>query len=334
MSVQVLTPGLLTTVQDAGRHGSRHLGVGAAGALDAYSFAIANRLVGNPVDAPVLEITLTGPRLRFDRAARIALCGARIDARIGQLAIPGWRPADLPAGCELTIGPCRQGARAYLAVAGGFAVPCLLGSASTDLRGGFGGVRGRMLLAGDILPVARNDNLQVDNIRIAPWWIDPAPDIDFDAPALIRVLPGQDATAPEDALFARRWRVAAASNRQGLRLEGEALSLDNASHNNDIEQDRQANAGQRISEPVAPGTIQLPPDGQPIVLLADAQTHGGYPRLGHVIACDRPRLAQLRPGDSLRFAPCTREQARRLRCEQTQRLARITMAIDARLGQW
>lgn len=321
----MLAPGLLTTLQDGGRCGWRHLGVGAAGALDPFSQAVANRLVGNPGDAVAMEISLQGPKLRFDRAARIALCGADIDAKVDGTDLPTWRRIDLPAGSSLTLGHCRRGARAYLAVAGGFAVPTVLGSASTDLRGGFGGMRGRALAAGDVLPVAKNSTPDRDTIDIAPWWIDPTPDLDLHRdpghPAIVRVLPGRDALAPADALFAGDWQVAPASNRQGLRLtrggvDRQALQLE----------DRH----EAISEPVAPGTIQLPPDGNPIVLLADAQTHGGYPRIGHAIRADWPRLAQLRPGEALRFQPCTAGEARQLACEQRQRLARIGYAIDAR----
>jgi antagonist of KipI len=316
MSVHVLAPGLLSSVQDAGRHGFRHLGVGSAGAMDAYSHAIANLLVGNPAHAPALEITMAGPRLRIGRAMRIALCGADIVARCDGHDLPGWRTIDLPAGSEFTLGNCRRGARAYLAVAGGFDVSSSLGSSSTDLRGGFGGFSGRTLAGGDVLSVG-DGAIDADAIRIASWWIDPTPDLDFASPAIIRMLPGHDATSPSDAVFAHEWRVAAASNRQGLRLEGDAV--------------QPANARERISEPVAAGTVQLPPDGRPIVLLADAQTHGGYPRIGHAIVADRPRLAQLRPGDALRFVPCTTQQARRLHCEQRQRLARIAFAIGTRL---
>lgn len=327
MSVRVLAPGLLTTLQDSGRHGWRHLGVGSAGALDGFSHALANRLVGNASDALVMEISLRGPRLHFDRAARIALCGADINAEVDGISLPGWRPLTLPAGSTLELGVCRRGARVCLAVAGGFVVPRVLGSASTDLRGGFGGMRGRALAAGDVLPVAMlpasaaptsdPPDGAAQALKIAAWWIDPTPDLDFDQPAIIRVLPGRDALDPADALFEQAWTTGAASNRQGLRLEGAALSL---------QQPRES-----VSEPVAPGTIQLPSDGGPIVLLADAQTHGGYPRIGHAIGADRPRLAQLRPGDVVRFQPCTPRQARRLACEQRQRLARISLAISARV---
>lgn len=315
MSVRVLAPGLLTTLQDGGRQGWRHLGVGGAGALDAYSHAVANLLVGNAEEAPVLEATLAGPRLAFEHATRIALCGADIDASADGISVPGWRPVDLSAGTTLALGACRAGARAVLAVAGGFTVPAVLGSASTDLRGGFGGLGGRPLVAGDTLPMAAANGTAAA-FAVAPWWIDPAPDLDFKAPVRVRVLPGRDALVPGDALFREAWRVAAASDRQGLRLEGAPLSPHAR---------REA-----VSEPVAPGTIQLPPDGSPIVLLADAQTHGGYPRIGHAIRADRPRLAQLRPGDTLHFVPCTASEARRLACEQRQRLARIAHAIEHR----
>jgi biotin-dependent carboxylase-like uncharacterized protein len=316
MSIRVLAPGLLSTLQDGGRHGWRHLGIGCAGALDAFSHAVANRLVGNDVDATTLEITLAGPHLRFDRAARIAFCGAEIDAHADGAELPGWRRIDLPARTMLAFGGCRRGARVYLAVAGGFAAPRVLGSASTDLRGGFGGARGRALVAGDVLMQAGHVPARTDALAIAPWWIDPAPDIDFTRLAIIRVLPGRDAPEPADALFAREWRIAPASNRQGLRLRGDALTL--------------RSPREAVSEPVAPGTIQLPPDGGPIILLADAQTHGGYPRIGHAIGADRPRLAQLRPGDALRFLPCTPAEARQLACEQRQRLARIGYAVEDR----
>ncbi len=317
MSVRVLAPGLLTTIQDLGRPGSRHLGVGSAGALDPYSHSVANLLAGNATNAPTLEMTLVGPRLAFERSAVIALCGAQFDASIDGGAIPLWRRILIPAGATLECGACRLGARAYLAVGGGFEVDAVLGSASTDLRAGFGGLGGRALVAGDMLTTTGAPAPDVAGARITPWWIDPSPDLEFASPISIRVLPGSDSASPADALFASRWRVSNASNRQGLRLEGHALET--------------PDARERISEPVAPGTVQLPPDGRPIVLLADAQTHGGYPRVGHAIRADWPRLAQLRPGEGLRFVRCTTVAAREAQRTQSQRLARIAVAIAARV---
>ena len=314
MSIEVISPGLLTTVQDAGRFGHRALGVGVSGALDGYSREVANRLVGNPGNAAILEITLQGPTLRFLRAAR-SLCGAPIDARASDREIPGWRPIDLPAGTELQLGSCRNGCRATLAVAGGIDVPLVLGSRSTDLRGGFGGIEGRALRAGDRLPLAAPG--VATSLAIPSLWIDPAPDLEFPGEATLRLLPGRDAVAGGDAWLSERYVVSAASNRQGLRLQGPPLRVEDTD--------------ERISEPVAPGTVQLPPDGQPIVLLADAQTVGGYPRIGHVVTADLPRLAQLRPGDRLRFEAVDPAAARQLACQQRQRLARIALAIEQRL---
>ncbi|HET9032353.1 MAG TPA: biotin-dependent carboxyltransferase family protein [Dokdonella sp.] len=315
MSIVVLAPGMLSSVQDHGRCGWRHLGVGRSGALDSLSFSIANRLVGNATDMAVIEITLTGPRLRFAESARIAICGARIDASLDGQSLPGWRRIDIPAASELHFGACRSGVRAYLAVAGGFLVNSVLDSQSTDLRAGFGGIEGRALKADDQLIIGDGFRPQCDQVNIDTRWIDPAPDLDFSNPSIIRVLPGSDALDDDDALFADKWTVGNASNRQGLRLQGTPLRI--------------ADPRERISEPVLPGTLQLPSDGQPILLLADAQTHGGYPRIGHVIRADWPRLAQLRPGDALRFVRCGARQAQQLLNEQRQRLARMAIAIAA-----
>lgn len=318
MSLHVLAPGLLTTVQDDGRHGMLAFGVGIAGAADAYSYTIANLLAGNPAHAAALEIALTGPTLRLRRAARIAICGADIDAHAGDIALPGWRPIDVPAECTLVLGPCRRGARAYLAIDGGIAVPRVLGSRSTDLRGGFGGWHGRALRTGDILPLgaARNADRVAGGIHVAPWWTDHEPDLFFAESIAVRVLPGSDATAPNDGLYAQEFVVAAASDRQGLRLHGQPLRL--------------ADPRERISEPVVPGTIQLPPDGQPIVLLGDAQTVGGYARIGHVIAADLPRLAQRRTGQRIRFIAVDAVHAARANAAQRARIGKAAVAIAAR----
>ncbi|MGJ4804281.1 biotin-dependent carboxyltransferase family protein [Luteimonas sp. SDU82] len=314
--LEVEAAGLLTTVQGAARTGLRHLGVASGGAADPWAHALANLLVGNPAGSAALEITLAGPTLRFHGAARIALCGAAIEAQIDGVAIPGNRPVDLPAGSRVRLGGCRDGARSYLAVAGGLDLPEVLGSVATDLRGGFGGFDGRVLRAGDSLPVGGHADLQTSHVQAAAWWIDASPLPHTPPPGeprTIRLLPGADA-APLPS--AATWRVDARSNRQGLRLQGPALQV--------------ADARERVSEPVAPGTVQLPPDGQPIVLLADAQTHGGYPRIGHVPRADLPLLAQLRPGARLRFLPCTPAEACRANAEQRQRMHRIALAIAAR----
>jgi 5-oxoprolinase (ATP-hydrolysing) subunit C len=334
--VQVSSAGTQTSVQDIGRHGWRHLGVACAGALDPAQAALANRLVGNPADAAVLEIAMTGPTLVFARPVRIALCGARIDAHFERAIaegthpehtsashqpVPLSRPVILPAG-TLRLGVVRNGLRAWLAIAGGIDTPMVLGSRSTDLRGGFGGVEGRALRAGDRLPIGMHerDDASFDDERhelgqpqSPAWWVSLDHESARDAP--IRYLPSPRTAdiAADIAIEQQVWRVDARSDRQGLRCGGETLW---------------ANLPEQISAPVAPGTIQLPPDGRPIVLLADAQTIGGYPRLGHVIAADLPHLAQLRAGDTLRFAAVDRSEAQAALRRRRGEIARLHWAID------
>jgi len=314
--LHVLHGGGLTTVQDLGRSGWRHLGVARAGALDTAQAALANRMVGNPSDAAVLELTLRGPTLAFDRPIRIALCGAWIDAsfegsRARTSAVPCGRPVALPAG-TLTLGTIRAGLRAWLAIAGGIDVPQVLGSRSTDLRGGFGGIDGRELHAGDTLPLGAHAAIHATAMDAPPWW--GALDDVAAVRDTVRYLASETPWA--HALSERTWTIDPRSNRQGLRLAGDAIVAD---------------LPEQVSAPVAPGTIQLPPDGQPIVLLADAQTIGGYPRLGHVIAADLPRLAQWRPGDTLRFVAVDAAAARAAAQHRRNEIARLHWAIDRAL---
>lgn len=319
--IDVVAPGAQTTVQDLGRHGWRHIGVGGAGALDPASAALANRLVGNPADAAVLEIAMTGPTLAFAQPVRIALCGAaaqaRFEARDGDVfAVPGGRPVTLPIG-RLRIGALRDGVRAWLAIVGGIDAPSVLGSRSTDLRGGFGGLDGRALRAGDRLPLGAYDPIDAIAPHAPAWWISLDAAVSRDAP--IRFVPAHEAA---HALRERVWRVDARSDRQGMRLQADG-------------DDETCAAGlpEQVSAAVAPGTVQCPPDGRPIVLLADAQTVGGYPRLGHVIAADLPRLAQCRAGDALRFeavdSAAAAEAWRRRRAE----IARLEWAIDREIDR-
>ncbi|ATE71514.1 biotin-dependent carboxyltransferase family protein [Lysobacter capsici] len=313
--IEVIAPGPLSHVQDLGRDGWRHLGIARGGALDPGCAALANALVGNDDEAAVLEFTLQGPSLRLPRPLRIAVMGAACDVRFEGQALPQARPIDLPAG-DLRLGGMRDGVYAWLAVQGGFDLPRVLGSRATDLRGGFGGLDGRALRAGDRLALGPHTRIDATMPRVPRWWIDPYCEHEPQAP--IRYRASQAPTVREAArqLGEQVWRVHAASNRQGLRLSGAALA---------------DAAGSGLSEPVAPGTIQLPPDGQPIVLLADAQTVGGYPRLGHVIAADLPRLAQAGPNAGLRFRACDAAEAAMAARTARAEIARLWLAIDARL---
>lgn len=326
--IEVLRPGLLTTVQDAGRVGLRPAGVPVGGALDLRALRLANLLVGNPPDEAGVEITLLGPRLHFREEALIALTGAEMDARLDGEPVPARRPVLLPAGAALDLGGARRGCRAYLACAGGIAVPGVLGSRGTCLVGRFGGLDGRALRSGDLLPVgpvrAASERIlrSLGPGRAAPPW-SLSPDLlPLPGPEVeVRLLPGAHAglLAPEsgEALLSASFRIGRDSDRMGCRLvDGPALSM--------------STPLELASEAVAVGTVQLPPGGAPIVLLADGGTTGGYPRIGHVASADLGILAQLRPGDSLRFRAISLEEARGALRASARETARAAHAIRLR----
>jgi biotin-dependent carboxylase-like uncharacterized protein len=322
MSFTVLTPGLETTVQDLGRSGFRQLGVALGGALDPLSLQAGNALLGNAPAAAGLEFALTGPTLRAETEQLIAVLGAGSAATLDGRPLPRAQPVRLAAGSVLKLGPLTYGARSWLCVAGGLALASVLGSCSTDLSAGFGGLQGRALRAGDRLPVGPRppaasrllEQLAARGAVAAPWGVA----VDRAAPGPLRVLPYADADLR--GFRASGWTVAADSNRMGVRLQGAALPVEAG--------------GTRLSAGVAPGAIQLLPSGQPIVLLADAQTIGGYPLLGAVIRADLPRLAQARPGGRLQFEVVSLADAEGAAREQEVALARLTLAATARLAAW
>jgi antagonist of KipI len=339
MSVRVLSPGWLTSVQDTGRSGHAAIGVGRAGAMDDVALRLANALVGNSDAAAALEITLRGPHLRFETDAVIALTGAEIDARCATQPIAAWRPVWIGAGSEVALGDMRRGARVYLAIAGGIAVAPVLDSRSTDINAALGPFNGRGLAAGDELPTGQVAPERIDrsspalrapssrdadrhaDIVAAHWSVDPQPWFDLRGDQPIALVRGRhfenlDASA-RSALFAATFRVGNESNRVGYRLEGARLRL--------------AEPLEMISESVVPGTVQLPPNGNPIVLMAEAPTTGGYPRIAHVAAVDQPRLAQRRPGDRVRFVETSLAEAQSRYLERERALARLCCSIAGRL---
>ncbi len=303
--IEVLDGGLGTTLQDGGRPGYRRYGIALSGALDPVWLACANALAGNPPGAAALELRLAGPRLRIARGrVRVALAGIADIAVSGRLTFSPWQSLTLEEGEELRIGAVRGGI-AYLAVAGGVDTPPLLGSRATHLRAGLGGLDGRALAAGDRLPVGAQD-LEGGERRQAAFLHDRGP---------IRLLAGpqDDHFTPEAlrALTGEEFAVSRDADRMGLRLEGPPL-LHDARFGDEI-----------ISDGVAPGALQVPPDGRPILLLADCQTVGGYPKIATAIRADLPRLAHLVPGARLRFALVARDEA-----------AAALRAQQARLAAW
>lgn len=294
--VTVVTPGLFTTIQDRGRWGYQTSGVPVAGPMDMDSHDAANAAVGNPPDAATLEVTLTGPELRFDHDAVVAVAGADIGSSVDAAPLPGGTPCPVRSGSTLRFGERRRGARAYVAFAGGIDVPLVLGSRATHVLSGHGGLGGRALVAGDRLtlgpaPVAVEADLQ---LRLGGPEGPP-----LRSSRRLRVLPGpQDDRFPAvalDALLRSRFRVSPQSNRMGYRLEGARLPP--------------AEGPEMISDATFTGGIQVPSSGELILLMADRQTTGGYPQIATVITADLPLAGQLAPGDWVEFAICTRGEA-------------------------
>lgn len=302
--LEILDPGLLTTVQDAGRKGWARYGVPPSGPLDEVAFAAANVLVGNPPDAAALEVTFTGPTLRVTRECLIAVCGATFDLWVGTLPAPMWHAVYLRAGRIITFGARRSGARAYLAISGGIALPPFLGSQATYLPGGFGGLDGRALRAGDRLPLGSTAARDLAQRAGCVWPLDHRPPYTPE-PVLRVVLGPQDDyfTAEGLATFLNSaYQLTPEADRMGARLQGPPI----------------AHRGPTgiVSDGVVAGSVQAPPDGQPIVMLADHQTTGGYPKIATVVRADLPLLAQCLPGDSaascvVRFAAVTLAEAQR-----------------------
>ncbi len=287
--LNVLEGGFLTTVQDGGRRGWARYGVPPSGPLDWLALQIANLLVGNAAGAAGLEVTLTGPLLRASHACLMAVCGAEFELWAGDVPVPMWHAVFVRPGQEFRFGSRRSGARAYLAVAGGIALDPFLGSCATYLPGRLGGLDGRALRSGDCLPIGPTDgDISMRAGRAWPRAARPG----YVANPTLRVVMGPQADhfTPEaiQTFLSSPYQVLAASDRMGYRLKGAALT--------------HCGKGEIVSDGVMMGSVQVPPDGQPIVMMADHQTTGGYPKLATVIRADWPQLAQCLPGDWVRFS--------------------------------
>ena len=292
--IEVLSPGRLTAIQDQGRGGLERFGIPPGGATDWFSAAVANRLVGNPDDAALLEITASGPSLRFDESATVAITGGRCGTS-DQLTVDEWTAQTIAAGTVVQLGQISSGFRSYLAFRGGIDVPVVLGSRSLCVRGSFGGGFGRPLQAGDRFGLGKAGGSD----PAAQSW--PSTHrLPSQGPWEARVMPGphSDAFEPEalERLTMTACRVTPAVDRMGLRIETPALHLQTK---------------EILTTPVTEGAIQVTPSGELIVLMADHPTTGGYPVIATVITCDLPLLAQARPGDTVRFRAVSRQEADR-----------------------
>lgn len=278
--IEILAAGVLTTIQDLGRPGLAHLGVGRSGALDRPSLRLANRLVGNPEGAAALEITFGGLALRAERPMTVAVTGACGPVRVAGRSRDHNSPVPVLAGQVLELGMPTYGVRSYLAIGGGIAVPAVLGSRATDLLSGIGPA-----------PVGAGHRIPIGSAGGGPAILDHAPVAGPSDPVLLRVLPGPRAdwftSAALATLGSESYRLSAQADRVGARLLGPALE--------------RARPGELASEGLVEGSVQVPADGQPLIFLADHPVTGGYPVIAVVHPDDLPQAAQARPGQQVRF---------------------------------
>lgn len=314
--IEIVSAGVMASVQDLGRPGWRNLGVGSSGAMDAFALRIGNMMVGNPQGLAGVEFTLGGFRLHFRRDTVFALTGADAGAALDGVPVPAWWVRHARAGQVLSAQMAGRGMRSYLAVAGGIGVAPVMGSRATDVKGGFGGHEGRALQAGDLLPLAEAE----EPPRIGPcgFGLDagrldllPAPE------AEIRFIPAKewDIHGPvlQERFTSSAWVLQPDSNRMGYRLSGPDMRRDAPL--------------ELLSHGILPGTIQLPPGGQPVIQLNDANTCGGYPKLGVVIEPDLSALAQVRLGARIRFRAVGRDEALAVRTGRETFIARLAARI-------
>jgi antagonist of KipI len=305
-SVRVLRPGLLTTVQDTGRWGLQARGVPPAGPMDPWSHRLANALVGNAASAATLEVTLKGPEIEFADERIVAVAGAHFAIDVDGKGQSPNTAFIVPAGARLRVGARRIGARGYLAVAGGFDVPEVLGSRATHLVSRLGGLEGRPLVAGDSLPLGATGGPP-------PRRSGETALPETGQPTRIRVLPGPHLDKfSNDALSALQsspYTLGNDSDRMGFRLNGPRLA--------------HANGADIISDATPLGVVQVPASGQPVLLMADRQTTGGYAILATVISADIGLAGQLAPGDQIQFDACTLQEAVKALIKQEQALMAI-----------
>jgi antagonist of KipI len=329
MNANVRSAGFLTSIQDLGRTGFRQSGVSVGGALDSHALRVANALVGNDDNAAGIEATLGTLRLHFDDERVVAWCGGAFAVRINDEALPPGHPGLVAKGEELTMVAPTDGGRAWLAISGGINAPLILGSRSTDLRGNFGGHQGRALRDGDELALGvkeRPRSRGTDKVRrrfqtAAPWGAPATWATTGNRNALLRIVRGTDwdrfTTEAQEAVVTQSFAVTPDSDRMGARLDGPELE--------------RIEAADLLSEAVAPGTLQVPPNGKPILLLGDCQTIGGYPKIAHVITVDLPIAAQLWPGDAVRFREVSLAEAQDFLREREEDFARFRVGLSLQL---
>lgn len=328
MGLKIISAGLLTTVQDLGRYGFQKEGVIVSGAMDAFALRVANLLVGNPEGAAGIEATFLGPKIRFEADHLIAITGGDLSPTLNGERVKMWRPVWVRKGCQLEFGSPGLGCRAYLAVSGGFDLPRVMGSLSTCLLAEFGGLKGRALKAGDLVPASGPTDQGRRLLQHLPaagatcwtqaaWTPDPQLYPKLEEHPTIRAIKGPEYELFQEQGHQQFWQqafiVTSDSDRMGYRLSGPALSLKAPL--------------EMVSSAVTFGTIQVPADGHPIALLADHQTTGGYPRLAQAITADFSKLAQVPLGKKIHFREVSLEEAHYLYIRQERNIEQIKRSL-------
>jgi biotin-dependent carboxylase-like uncharacterized protein len=318
--IEILSSGPMNSVQDLGRPGYLDQGIGRGGAMDRPALRIANLLAGNDEGAAAIEVAVFPFRLRFHETTRFAVTGAACGASLNGRALPPWWSEVANAGDELRIDAPGAGSRAYVAIGGGLDVPEVLASRATDLKSAFGGLEGRALSRGDRLAIGRNASATSD-CAVDPFHFRDRLGGTAGGPAMtLRIMPGAEFDRFTDearqALLGADFRASAENNRQGMRLDGPALAL--------------TSKLELLSHGIMPGTIQVPPSGQAVIQLAEANTCGGYPKIGHVIEPDLWKLGQAPSGSMVRFELIGRDAAIAAIREEELKMSRLANLLGGR----
>ncbi len=335
MTITVLNSGMLSSIQDLGRHGFQKHGVIVSGAMDSYSLRIGNLIVGNKEEEAGLEITLLGPTLLFENDMLIAITGGDLSPVIEGRSVPLWRPVLVKKGSVLNFGKIKSGCRAYLCVAGGFTIPEMLNSKSTYLRARMGGYKGRALKTGDRIEINSishlsekliiklQNNKALDAFTTTNWFVDFHKFITFSNEYRIRILAGNHfsmcSTNSQMNFYTGKYTVTPQSDRMGYRINGPEVKLNEKC--------------ELLSEAVTFGTIQLPPDGNPIILVADRQTTGGYPKIAQVVSADLSLIAQIKPGEIISFQESTLQEAEYLIIQKEKGMRELDIFLKMKINE-
>lgn len=328
MTIEIKHPGLLTTIQDIGRFGYQKYGVIVSGAMDSLSLRIANLLVGNDEHEATLEITLYGTTIKFNQDHLIAITGGNLQPTVDNEPVFMWRPTLVKKGSILKFNGAKAGCRAYVSIAGGFLIPKQLGSKSTYLKANLGGFKGRALQKGDTIKCGNKSDIALALIEqmpetkhYFPWSVIYHAWFSFQKTETIRILKGSEYErfdkASKQRLVKTSYTISPQADRMGYQLKGEKLSL--------------TEPFELLSEAVTYGTVQVPSDGMPIILMADRQTTGGYPKIAQVISADLPKLAQMQPHQKIIFKIVSQEKAERELLIQEEKLKQLSIGIQTKI---